>query len=452
MDSWIPQLDMWARALIVPLGVWILLSGLDDLFIDAICLCTWLKERALQDEDAVMAAPPKRIAILVPLWHEHAVIRQMVDHNIARITYPLYDFFLGVYPNDGPTLMGARELEARHRNVHVSVCRHPGPTSKADCLNRAFQTMTACEAWEGRRFEVILTHDAEDVIHPHALHWINYHSNAYDMVQVPVLPLATPMSMWTHGIYCDEFAEFQTKDMSGRQILGGFIPSNGVGTGYARWALDQFATRGGHVFDPECLTEDYENGLRLHFLGCPQIFVPLRFEGHELMATREYFPQSVGAAIKQRTRWVTGIALQSWERHGWRGGMGTKYWLWRDRKGLIGNPVSMVTSLLFLYGLATLGWSRCTGHVWGMSSLAADVPSVLLLGSTSAIQVLHLAVRACCSARVYGWRFAAGVPVRAILANYINFRATLGALRRYAWARLRARPLVWLKTEHTYPV
>ena len=52
------------------------------------------------------------------------------------------------------------------------------------------------------------------------------------MVQVPVLALRTPWHELTHGLYCDDFAEFQSKDIPVRQMLGGFLPSNGVGTGF----------------------------------------------------------------------------------------------------------------------------------------------------------------------------------------------------------------------------
>ena len=57
------------------------------------------------------------------------------------------------------------------------------------------------------------------------------------MVQVPVLPLPTPFRELTHGIYCDDFAEYQSIDMPARQINRSFIPSNGVGTGYSREVL-----------------------------------------------------------------------------------------------------------------------------------------------------------------------------------------------------------------------
>lgn len=376
----------------------------------------------------------------------------MVENNVSRIEYISYDFFLGAYPNDEGTLKAVREMEARFSHVHVAICGNPGPTSKADCLNWTYQCMAAYEESRGVRFEIIVTHDAEDVIHPQALHWINYHCDVYDMVQVPVLPLATGVTEWTHGIYCDEFAEFQTKDMPGRQILRGFIPSNGVGTGFTRWAMERLAEHSGRIFEPECLTEDYENGLKLHFLKCPQLFMAVRFHKDEPVATREFFPSTMATAIKQRTRWVTGIAMQSWERHGWRGGIGTKYWMWRDRKGLIGNPVSMLTSLFFFYGLSTWIASRFTGGGWGLAGIGGNPHVLWMMGITTTLQFVHLGVRAWCTSRIYGWSFAAWVPVRAMLGNYINFRATIGAMRRYADSRLRGKRLVWLKTEHSYPV
>ncbi len=205
------------------------------------------------------------------------------------------------------------------------------------------------------------------------------------------------------------------------------------------------------IFEPSCLTEDYENGVRLHLMGCSQMFMPIWFHNGEPVATREYFPRNLPSAIPQRTRWVTGIALQTWQRHGWRGGIGTKYWLWRDRKGLIGNPVSFLTSLVFLYGALSLAVCEATGQAWGMGQAMSSPLLAGLMLSTTLLQAVHMGVRTWCTSRVYGWRFAAWAPVRTLLGNYINFRATLGAMWRYAASRIHKRPLVWLKTEHTYP-
>jgi len=340
-------IDAWVVACLVPLAVAAVVSGLDDLVLDVSMAWNWLRRR--QPAPQSSACPEKRMALFVPLWQEYSVISQMLQHNLAAIRYHNYDVFVGAYPNDHLTLDAVGEIEARIPNIHLAIVPHDGPTSKADCLNWIYQAMLAHEEACGGRFEVVVTHDAEDVIHPESLRWINHYTQDHDMVQVPVLPLPTPGYRLTHGVYCDEFAEFQTKDVPARKRLGGFLPSNGVGCGYSRRALEALAVAASNqVFDPACLTEDYDCGIRLHRLGFRQFFVPIRFLERQPVATREYFPQRFRQAVRQRTRWVTGIALQGWERHGWRGGFASVYWFWRDRKGLLGNPLSLLGNLISL--------------------------------------------------------------------------------------------------------
>jgi len=161
------------------------------------------------------------------------------------------------------------------------------------------------------------------VIHPEELASMDRHLDACDMVQIPVLPLPLPPACWTHGVYCDDFAEFHSKDLPVRQMLGGFIPGAGVGVGFSREALEKLAARSGRPFDPDCLTEDYETGFRIHGLGRRQLFLAPRVSEGRLLATRGVFPRDFTAAVRQRARWTIGIALQSWERHGWgRGAQG----------------------------------------------------------------------------------------------------------------------------------
>jgi hypothetical protein len=124
------------------------------------------------------------------------------------------------------------------------------------------------------------------------------------------------------------------------------------------------------------------------------------------------------------------------------------YWFWRDRKGLLGNPLGLLANLLFGYGLLTWAAAHWMGLRW---SLTEHLVRPELLWITAALQGERLAVRFGCTARIYGVRFALGVPVRAFLANYINGLSSLRAMWVYATSRLRGRPLVWLKTEHAYP-
>ncbi len=444
-------IDACLAACLVPLAVAAVISGLDDLVLDVTTVWIWLRPHP--SEPRPSGSGQKRIAIFVPLWQEHAVIGAMLRHNLGAIRYSNYDFFVGAYPNDALTVDTVREIESRIPNVHLAIVPHDGPTSKADCLNWIYQGMLAHEEACGVRFEVVVTHDAEDVIHPDSLSCIDAHSEDYDMVQVPVLPLPTPGHHLTHGAYCDEFAEFQTKDVPARKALGGFLPSNGVGTGYTRRAIEALAeSASDRVFDPTCLTEDYDCGIRLHRLGFRQHFVPIRFRQGMPVATREYFPQHFGRAVRQRTRWVIGIALQGWEKHGWRGGFGSVYWFWRDRKGLAGNPLSLFGNLICMYGLATWIQSALSGRAWGLAALSFTPVARVWLAAALASQVFRLTVRAACTARIYGLAYAAGVPFRAIWANWINAISTMLAILRYTRARLSRQSHVWLKTEHTYPV
>ena len=437
-------------ACLFPAAIAILVSGLDDFILNAICLWTWLGRKNFHVSEVEHAErDEKAIAVFVPLWHEYQVIRGMVEHNVAAIDYDNYHFFIGAYPNDEPTLDAVRDLEARFPNVHLAVCPHDGPTSKADCLNWIYQRMLLFEEHHGGQFDVVVTHDAEDLIHPGAFQQINTHADRFEMIQIPVLPLPTPFRNFIHGIYCDEFAEWQMKDMRARQMMGSFVPSNGVGTGFTRTALEKLATAEHNlIFEPACLTEDYENGLRLHKLGCTQVFVPLSRLSGDIIATRELFPQSMRSAVRQRTRWITGIGLQSWERHGWRGSFAEVYWFWRDRKGLLGNPLSLFANFLFVYGLVTWLAATIGGWVWGLERHTLPI-NVLL--ATLLIQIVQSSIRMACTGRLYGIGFALGVPLRAVCANWINTVATTRAISTYLRARIRHEPLVWLKTEHAYP-
>jgi adsorption protein B len=449
--------DHWVAGLLAPLAFWLFLNGIDDLLIDIAWLFSYIgrnlstrPQHRTPTEGELDSVPPRLMAVYVALWKEHKVIQRMIDNNITKLKYRRFEFFVGVYPNDSLTIAAVKEAMKRHPNVHLALTPHDGPTSKADNLNWIYQRMLLHEREHGARFDMILTHDAEDLMDPDALRWINYYAQWYDFVQIPVLALPTPLRNLPHGVYCDEFAEFQFKDMPARQLLGGFIPSNGVGTGFSRRALEMLAeTYSNRIFEPACMTEDYENGFRVKRLGLPQKFVPIHIRHGRPIATREYFPLSFTMAIRQRTRWIMGITLQSWEYHSARETLRYLYWFWRDRKALTGNLITPLANLLFALGLSTWTWSRATHHNWLLAREMSRFYAIYMIGF--ALQAFQTAIRAVCSAKIYGWRFACGVPIRVIAANVINCIATLRAIGIYTNAKLHGRPLRWVKTEHAYP-
>lgn len=439
-----PCLDDVLLAIAGPISVYIVISGLDDFFIDLVWLYQTLRQLFRPRAPAPSPdLPEKRVAIMIPAWKEYEVIQQMLEHNAAAIHYENYDFFVGVYPNDALTLAAVEQAARRLRNVHWAMTPHPGPTSKGDCLNWIYQNILEYEQANSVRFDLFLMHDAEDIIHPESLRYINRWSEQYGFIQVPVLALQTPLANFTHGVYCDEFAETQTRDLPVRQALGAFVPSAGVGTAMTREALDELAVRNqNRVFEPDSLTEDYEMGLRLHDSGCRQLFLPIQLhEDETFVATREYFPKVLRTAIRQRTRWITGISLQTWERHGWKGGWMRRYWYWRDRKGLVGSPLGLATSILFVYGLYSGLWQRA----------APDSLVVRLMPVTLCLLLLRVCFRTACTARIYGVALAYLAPIRILWGNWINGVATIKAIYRYGVARVRMERIAWLKTEHQYP-
>jgi adsorption protein B len=445
------RLTAW---LLVPLGLYILISALDDLLLDLLWLLRLARQKLSRSHARTTweAQPERPIAILIPCWHEAEVIASMLDHNLAALRYSRYRVFVGVYPNDPATAAAVGEAAARHAKLRLVCLPHDGPTSKADCLNWICRAIEEEEQAMGEEFACVVLHDAEDLVHPDELGLFNARIGHAHFLQLPVLALPTPPWELTHGVYCDDFAESQYKDLLTRQLAGAFVPGCGVGTALRRDTLRQLAARYGEVFDPQCLTEDYDLGLRAYKLGLDQIFLPLGFDRAGPVATREYFPRRWSQAVRQRSRWIAGNSLQGWERHGWRGPWQQAWFLWRDRKGLWGNPVSLLCNLLLVAGGIAWVLHLLLGGPWVISSIVRVRPWLAwLLAFNFGLVGFRLPVRMAVSARIYGWRFALWAPVRLLWANFINAAATLRALRLFAESKLRGRRLAWTKTSHAYP-
>lgn len=453
LGLWQNWVMSWGEPVAGLLAAYILLSGLDDLALDL----AWLASRSKHRPEPPDPPRERRIAVLVPLWQEAAVIGRMLEHNLASIRYSNYEFYAGVYPNDEATAAAVRRVAERDARVHLAEVPHDGPTSKADCLNWIYQRLIEREMQTGLRAEIIVIHDAEDVIHPDSFARFNRWIGEAGMLQEPVLALPTPPGELTHGVYCDDFAESQLKDLPARVWLGGFLPGCGVGTAFRREELDRLAeAESNRIFDPLCLTEDYDNGLRLFRLGCRQMVLPVEGAGLAATATREYFPRNWRAAVRQRTRWITGNALQAWQRHGWGRGLRKRavqaWFFWRDRKGLWGSWAGLASNLLFLACAAEWVAARLAGAEWRAGAVLGAQPWLAaLLACNLALFAERAAVRIGCAVRIYGWAFAAGAPARMIWGNAINAAASARAVWQFLRSKWTGVPLRWLKTEHYYP-
>src|SRR3989344_7122377 len=427
------------------------LSGLDDLFFDLVYLGWRIKRlfnsNRIRNFTVHMLEPHAEcpVAIFVPCWKESQVIGKMVRLALNSIKYTNYIIVLGIYPNDKPTLKTARRLARQYPNkVKISINTKPGPTTKADNLNAMLAHLDSVEG-RGKEHAIVVLHDSEDIIHPYSLRVYNYLicKLGKDMVQIPVLPLTVPVWEWVHWTYADEFAENHLRQLVTRERLGSFVPSAGVGTAYRRASLKLLEQHHQRVFNPESLVEDYHSAIELHHRGHGTIFATLRTDDGDPVATRSIFPRQFKTAVRQKTRWITGIALQSWKHHGWKGRASTKYCLFKDRKQLI-------TGSLNFFGYIILVPFFIMPVFFGVNPIP-HIPPVLwtLFLFDTFLFFLRVLLRMSAVVHFYDIGPALLVPIRYVIANFINFFATVRALW-FFFVKSKNQPLKWDKTAHEF--
>jgi len=428
-------------------GVGFLLLGAGDLMVDFIWIVTHMN-RSRTVSSAPGLPPPCRpgpLAVFTPAWDEAAVIGAMIAH--ARIAFGEADYvhYVGCYPNDRATIDAVRA--AAGDRVRVVVGPRPGPTSKADCLNQMWERMIDDEAVWLVRFKAVVLHDAEDVVHSAELPLFASLVERFDLVQLPVLPLIDPSSRFVGGHYADEFCEAHGKELVVRAAIGASLPCAGVGCAISREALDALADAKGPPLDPGSLTEDYELGLRLKAAGRSAAFVRLASgPGRPVIATRGYFPATLDAAVAQKARWMTGIALSGWDRLGWRGGLAERWMRMRDRQ-------SILAALILAAAYAALAlWALLQGAEWltGREMQALGPVVSLLIAVNSALLLWRMAMRFGFAARAYGWREGLRALPRTVTGNIIAMMAARRALVRYLRLR-RGAAWSWDKTAHDFP-
>ena len=454
----------------------LLLLGLDDFFIDAVYWSRRFYRKLFvysnfpkADESILFTVPEKPLAVMIPAWNEVDVIGKMADLAARTLDYENYQIFVGTYPNDPDTQRDVDEVCQRFTNVHKIVCARPGPTSKADCLNNIIDAIFSFEKASGIEFAGFILHDSEDVVSPLELRLFNYLLPRKDLIQVPVYPFLPHWYEFTGGHYVDEFSEQHGKDIVVREALVGQVPSAGVGTCFSRRAVMALLDDGdGIAFDVQSLTEDYDIGYRLKQKGMEEIFarfyvgdsryatlresnpgVSYRTSG--VICVREFFPRSFAHAVRQKSRWITGIVFQGTKNLGWSGSLTQNYFLWRDRRGGFTNLVGLLVNISILIALFLYLVNWVFPGSWQFPSLLEGGP---IFTTVLLINVLLLANRVLQRAffvtTYYGFfQGFLSVP-RTLWSNVINFCATWRALMNVIRAG-DSRRVAWDKTQHEIP-
>ena len=446
------NLSRLAAELALFAGVGFLLFAVNDVLVDLIYFgrAIWRSLTVYSRYPRAFASTlpqsedPGFMAVLIPAWDEATVIASMLRATLQRIEYPHYRVFVGYYRNDPATAAAIASVsDERIEAIEVEI---DGPTTKADCLNHLYDALITYEAATGRSAKAVVLHDAEDVVHPLELRTFDRLIGRAAVIQLPVLPLVDPNSRWIGGHYCDEFAEAHIKELVVREAVGAAVPLAGVGCAIARDALARLAARQeGKPFTASSLTEDYELGLRVGALGLKTMFVriPARAGERSVVASRGHFPATLGSAVRQKARWLGGIALAGWDRLGWSGGLGERWMRMRDRRG----PLAAV--LLVAAYAAALLWSQ----IWLAEALGApvdvrlDPALVTLLTVNGWLLAWRVLMRGCFTASAYGVTEGLLSIPRVVIGNVIAMLAAARALSLHMGGGARH----WDKTRHIFP-
>lgn len=468
------NITMWYALVIA--AIIFCVSSLDDCFFD---LIYWMsrfkkaftrkKEKKLYYHELAML-PEKRIAMLVPCWDEEAVIRDMLTSNLSQIDYKNYDVFIGIYPNDPYTLAEIERVKTEFNNVYYVVNTKEGPTTKADNLNSIYNEIRKREFEENITYDIFVLHDAEDIIHPLSFKLYNYAIDQYDMIQTPVYPLEVPLFNFTHWVYNDEFAEMHMNSLVVRGYIHGLIPSAGVGTAFSRSALDSLieGNKENVPFSKSSVTEDYDAALQLQKAGVKSTFFPFSIarivnkkkwfgfgpmvptERQQTIATRGLFPTRYIAAVRQRTRWVYGIALQEWADVGWPGSAAIRFTLFHDRKSILThffNGFAYFILIYWIFSYLTNGFYYY--HLKTLGDFLDENYWVVILIIISTIFMLERMInRAIFTGSIYGfWPAVLSIP-RIVYANILNIHTSYAAMKNFLFHPSKRK---WVKTSHTFP-
>jgi cellulose synthase/poly-beta-1,6-N-acetylglucosamine synthase-like glycosyltransferase len=408
-------------ALSVLIGVAALALLAHGLFSLWLALCAWNTPESLRSTTGprVFAKPQLSFTVLVPAREEEAVIAQTMS-RLWEANYPreLLEIIVICQEDDAGTIAAAwSEIKAlRTPRVRLAVYSAP-PFNKPHALSYGFGMSS---------HEVIAVFDAEDDVHPDIFNVIN---TVMTQTEVGILQggvqLMNYLDHWFSAFNCVEYFYYFRSRMHFNARVG-MVPLGGNTVAIRRGLIERV---GG--WDTACLTEDADIGVRLSALG-----EPIRVVYDSRWVTREETPHSVGALVRQRTRWAQGF-LQVLGKGQWRRIPGRR----RRLLALVTFAQPLLDGLLVcfvpLIPLAAL-------------FLKLSVPAALL--SLAPLYVILLQMLASVVGiiefgRLFGQRVPASLIARMPL-TYLGFQFVLGFSALRAIVRNASGDREWEKTEH----
>ncbi|MGB9907353.1 MAG: glycosyl transferase family protein [Candidatus Saccharicenans sp.] len=466
--------NLWIffRYVFIVLVVAFAIGGLNDFFVDIYYWVRQIYRRLFKRRlikpltlDQLLAVDEKPVALVIPAWREAGIIKKMLLNTLNTIDYRNYFIFVGCYPNDPETQAEVDQVSEVYPQVIKVINSKPGPTTKADNLNEIYRGLCHFEKETGLTFDIVVLSDSEDIHHPLSFKLFNYLMPRFEMIQIPIIPLEMPWHSFVGGVYMDEFAENHLKELIVREKIARILPSAGTSTAFWRESLKKLDEENNkQIFNPKSLTEDYEVGIRLGKLGLKQIILVQWVERvvtkkgqarpkkvKELVATRAFFLEEFRKAMRQRARWVYGIAWQGLRNIGWDRNLKISYTLLRDR-------LSFFTNFLYVFGYLLIAYILTC---WVAHLFRPDfgIPALVRhdqIWWKLALLVLfffcwRILMRIIFVNKIYGLGQALLSPIRIIVGNVLNFASSTLAMLWLIRAVSTRKEQTWIKTEHEFP-
>lgn len=364
----------------------------------------------LADEDLPV------ITILCPMYKEAGSLPNLIG-ALRALDYPSgkLDIKLVLEADDHETLEAARRL-ATGPMFDIVAVPEGGPRTKPKACNYAL--------WSAKG-DLLVIYDAEDRPAPSQLRRA---ADAFADLPEDVACLQARLNYynrsetWLTRLFAAEYALIFDIMLPGLARMGAPLPLGGTSNIFR---TDILAEVGG--WDPYNVTEDADIGLRLSAAGYRTAMLDA--------TTLEEATSQVRPWFRQRTRWIKGY-IQTWAVHSRRRSptFGHAVTLHLLVGGVVTaalvNPVLWTTYLLWITGMADLGW-LFPGPLGAMATLA-------FLGGN--LMLLWLYMIAPLRRR---WHdlvpYAMSAPLYWMLQSAAGYRA--------AWQFFRA-PHQWEKTHH----
>jgi len=241
--------------------------------------------------------PTHSFSLIVPARHEVSVLETTLT-RLVMSDHPDFEVIVVVGDDDPATRDVAERAADRHPERIKVIVDANHPKNKPKALNTALPHCSGT---------VTGVFDAEDVVHPALLRRVDqcFQRTEADVVQAGVQLMNFRSSWLTVHNVLEYYFWFRSR--LHRHARQSFIPLGG-NTVFIRTQI--LRAVGG--WDSNSLTEDCELGVRLSAYGARTVV----FYEPELV-TREECPPTLGAFIRQRTRWNQGY-LQTLSNGYWR--------------------------------------------------------------------------------------------------------------------------------------